>query len=666
SGITNSDWFVTNGGDGFRTQVDPEDPNTIYSESQYGGLIRFDRRTGERMGIQPEVGRNEDPLRWNWDSPFIISPHSRTRLYFASNKLFRSDNRGDGWRTVSGELSRAIDRNRLPVMGKIWGVDAVAKNASTSFYGNATALAESPKKEGLIYVGSDDGLIQITENGGENWRKTEKFPGVPDMTYVTRILASNHDANTVYASFDNHKNADFAPYILKSTDAGKTWASIKSNLPANGPVLAIAEDHVNPNLLFAGTEFGLFFSINGGQKWVQLKGGLPTIAVRDLAIQKRENDLVIGTFGRSIYILDNYTPLRLLKPEMLSQEAVIFPVKDAQTYIQAQPLGGRGKSFQGEAFYTAENPPFGATFTYYLKDAIKTRKQSRQESEKEAEKKGIAPALPSGDDLRLEDEEEAPVLVLTVTDSAGRVVRRLTAPPVAGVQRATWDLRYPASVLVPPRAAGGDDDPFSDGPSGPLVVPGNYSISLAKRVGGVLTPLGQPQGFSVVALGTESLSAQDRAALLEFQQKVARLQRAVIGATETVNWTRTRLVAIKRAILETPSATTQMSDEAAAIEKKLNDIRRALSGDNTLRARNENTPPSISQRVFGIVGDQSMSTARPTETQAAQYNFAAQEFEGVLSRLRTLVESDLTRLEKALEAAGAPYTPGRIPDWKDN
>jgi len=532
SGITNSDWFVTNGGDGFRTQVDPEDPNTIYSESQYGGLIRFDRRTGERMGIQPEVGRNEDPLRWNWDSPFIISPHSRTRLYFAANKLFRSDNRGDSWRAISGELSRAIDRNKLPVMGKIWGTDAVAKHSSTSFFGNATALAESPKKEGLIYVGSDDGLIQMTENGGESWRKIEKFTGVPDMTYVSRILASNHDANTVYAAFDNHKNADFAPYLLKSTDAGKSWASIKGNLPANGPVLAIAEDHVNPSLLFAGTEFGLFFSVDGGQKWVQLKGGLPTIAVRDLAIQKRENDLAVGTFGRGIYILDNYTPLRTLKPEMLAQEAVTFPVKDALTYIQAQPLGGRGKSFQGEAFYTAENPPYGATFTFYMKEAIKTRKQRRQESEKEAERKGIAPVLPSADELRLEEEEEAPGLVLTVIDSAGRVVRRLTAPASAGLQRITWDLRYPASVLAAPRPPGGDDDIFSDMPSGPLVVPGNYSFSLAKRVGGVLTPLGQPQGFSVVTLGAESMSAEDRAALLEFQQRVARLQRALMGATE--------------------------------------------------------------------------------------------------------------------------------------
>ncbi len=259
-------------------------------------------------------------------------------------------------------------------MGKIWGPDAVAKHTSTDPFGNSSALAESPKKEGLIYVGTDDGLIQITEDDGRNWRKIETFPGVPDMTYVSRIIASQHDADTVYAAFENHKRSDFAPYLLKSTDRGKSWSSIRGNLPANGPVLAIAEDHVNSNLIFIGTEFGLYFTIDGGQKWIQLKGGMPVISVRDLAIQRRENDLVVGTFGRSIYILDDYTPLRMLKPEMLTQEATLFPVKDAMMYIQSQPLGGRGKSFQGEAFFTADNPPFGATFTYYLKGVAKDEK----------------------------------------------------------------------------------------------------------------------------------------------------------------------------------------------------------------------------------------------------------------------------------------------------
>ena len=322
-------------------------------------------------------------------------------------------------------------------MGRVWSIDAVAKNASTAFFGNGSALAESQKKEGLIYVGTDDGLIQVTEDSGKTWRKVDKLAGIPELGYVTRIVTSNHDANTAYASFDNHQNADFKPYLLKTTDAGRTWTSISNNLPANGPVFAIAEDHVNPNLLFVGTEFGLFFSIDAGQKWIQLKGGLPTIAVRDLNIQKRENDLVVATFGRGVYILDNYTPLRTIKADSIKQESILFPVKDALMYIQSQPLGGRGKSFQGETFFTADNPPFGATFTWYLKDPLKTRKEKRQEAEKEADRKKEAVGWPSQTDLRAEDEEEDPAIVVTITDSSDRVVRRLSGPMAAGIQRLT-------------------------------------------------------------------------------------------------------------------------------------------------------------------------------------------------------------------------------------
>lgn len=665
SGITNADWFVTQGGDGFRTQVDPTDPNIVYAESQYGGLARFDRRTGERMGIQPQVGRAEDPLRWNWDSPLIISPHKHTRLYFAANKLFKSEDRGDSWTVVSGEVSRMIDRDKLPVMGRVWGPDAVAKNASTSFYGNATALAESPVKEGLIYLGTDDGLIHVTEDGGRNWRKLDTFAGVPDQTYVSRILASSHDANTVYASFENHLNADFKPYLLKSADAGRTWTSIKGDLPANGGVWAVAEDHVNPALLFVGTEYGLYFSVNGGGKWVPLKGNFPVIAVRDLVIQRRENDLVVGTFGRGIYILDNYTPLRVLKPEMLQQESVLFPVKDAMMYIVSQPLGGRGKGFQGEAFYTADNPPFGATFTYYLKDSLKNLKTRRQDAERAAERSRTPLAYPSGDALRAEEEEEAPAVIVTVSDSAGRVVRRLVGSNAPGLQRVNWDLRYPSPTLaaqLPPEIT---DDFFFDPPSGALVMPGTYRVSLAKRVGGMMTQLAAPQEFTVYVEGQERMAGPDRSALVAFQQKVGRLQRAVSGALETTNSLKTRLGLIRRALLETPSAGDALLDEWARLDKRTNALLIALRGDNVLRGRNYNTPPSISERIGGIVGDQRMSTARPTQTQMNQYEVAGRDFEAALASLRSLMEVDLKRLEKAMEEAGAPHTPGRIPEWKD-
>jgi photosystem II stability/assembly factor-like uncharacterized protein len=668
SGIANSDWFVTQGGDGFRSVVDPEDPNIVYAESQHGGLVRFDRRTGERMGIQPQEGKGEPSLRWNWDSPILISPHSHSRLYFAANKLFRSDDRGNTWRAVSAELSRELDRNKLPVMGKVWGPDAVAKNASTSFYGNATALSESPKKEGLIYVGTDDGLLHVTENGGASWRKLDKFPNVPDNTFVSRLLASQHDANTVFLAFDNHKNSDFAPYLLKSADAGKTWTSIKGDLPANGPVYAIAEDHVNPDLLFVGTEFGLFFTTNGGQKWNRLRGNFPTIAVKDLAIQKQTNDLAVATFGRGFYILDDYTPLRVLKPDTLAQESFLFPVRDALLYIQAAPLGGRGKGFQGETFFTAENPPFGATFTYSLKDPLKTKKQRRQDAEREAARKGEASRYPTPEELRAEEEEEPPAIVVTVTDASGRVVRRLNGPTTAGIHRVAWDLREPAPNLPPERraeAAGAEEDIFFEPPGGPLVMPGAYKVSIAKRVDAILTPLPGEQSFNVVVEGQAAMNPADRATLHDFQQKVARLQRAVNGALESSNSLKTRLGLIKRAIQETPALDVKIRDQANAIDQRVNEILRALRGDVALRQRNENVPPSISERVNGIVGDQRMSTSPPTDTQVKQYSIAAEEFARELAKLRALVETDLGALEKALEAAGAPWTPGRLPDWKD-
>lgn len=663
SGIVNADWFVTQGGDGFRTQVDPEDPNTIYAELQGGNIVRDDKRTGERMGIQPQVGRNEDPLRWNWDSPFIISPHSHTRLYFAADKLFRSDDRGDTWRSVSGQLSRGLDRDKLPVMGKVWSMDAVAKNQSTAFYGNASALAESPKKDGLIYVGTDDGLLQITEDGGKNWRKVEKIGDVPELAYVSRIVTSNHDTNTVYVAFENHQNADFKPYLFKSTDAGRTWTSIKSNLPPNWPVWSIAEDHVNPKLLFVGTEFGLFFTVDGGQKWIQMRGGLPTIQMRDLVIQRRENDLVVGTFGRGIYILDNYTPLRSVTPEMLKNDA-LFPVKDALMYIQAQPLGGRGKSFQGESFFTAENPAFGATFTYYLKEELKTKKTRRQEAERAAARSGAVIPLPNAAALSAEEEEEPPAVIFTITDSTGKVVRRFTGPTGAGIQRVSWDLRYPASSLPPPPNPDGED-PFNEGPAGPLVMPGTYKVSVAKRVNGVTTPFGQSQEFQVIVDGQDKMNPADRIALVEFQTKVARLQRALQGATQAANSLTPRFAAIRRALIDTPSAPEKLLDEAVALERRKNEILRALSGDQALRARNMNLPPSINERVGEIVGGQRMSTSRPTQTQIDQYAAAAAEFEGTLNQLRQLIEVDLAKLEKQMEAAGAPWTPGRIPEWKD-
>ena len=662
SGITNADWFVTVGGDGFTPAVDPTNPDIVYSQSQHGNLVRFDKKTGEKIDIQPHPAPGEPALRYNWDSPLLVSPHSPTRLYFAAQRLFRSDDRGDSWRPVSPDLTAQIDRNKLKVMGRVQSVDAVAKSASTSFYGNIVSLAESPKQEGLLYVGTDDGLVQVSDDGGTAWRRVDRFPGVPPQAYVSDLEASPHDAGTVYAAFDHHKMGDFKPYLLKSADRGRTWVGIAGDLPARGTVYTVAEDPEKPNLLFAGTEFGVFFSADGGKKWVQLKGGIPTIAVRDLAIQKREGDLVLATFGRGFYVLDDLTPLRRATPEGLAQEAALAPVKDAWMFIPSQPLGLDGQAFMGDAFYTASNPPFGAVFTYYLKDEVLSRRKKRQETEKKVREAGGEVAYPTWDELRAEDRDEDPEMVLTVTDEAGRVVRRLSGPVTTGFHRLAWDLRYPPANptdLKPPVT----DNPFADRPLGPLSMPGSYRVSLARRVNGKLETLGEPQPFHAVTLGAASLPAPDRAALLEFQRRTGRLQGAVLGAVESADEAQKRIDHLKKAFVDTPGADPALGDEARSLEARLKDLRLALDGDPTVQKRNEPVPPSVVDRVQSVVNGHWNATSAPTATHRTSYAAAAGAFGPVLEKLKALVETDLRLLEDKAEKAGAPWTPGRVPRW---
>ena len=663
NGITNADWFVTTGGDGFFSRIDPEDTAIVYSESQHGGLVRFDRRSGEEVDIKPREGKDDPPLRWNWDSPLIISPHSHTRLYFAANELFRSDDRGNTWKAISGDLSRGIDRNTLPLMGKVWPADAVAKSASTSFYGNATALCESPLVEGLLYVGTDDGLVHISEDGGATWRKVDAFPGVPERTFVSHLEASQHAKDIVFASFDNHKNADFKPYLLKSSDRGRTWASVAGDLPPGEVVYAVIEDTKEPGLLFAGCEYGAYFTLDGGAHWIKLKGGMPTIEVRDLAMQKREGDLVLATFGRGFYVLDDVAPLRELTRSALEKGALLLPVKDAPAYVEKSLLGGKGKSFQGDTFFTAENPPFGAVFTYYLKNDFKTKKERRHEAEKEAYKKDTVPPYPTAEQLREEAIEEKPAVILMVSDPDGSVIRRIVGETGKGLHRVAWDLRFPASVPANPEAEKAEKEPWDAPDQGPMAVPGTYRVTLTARVDGVTTELAGPQSFNVVPLGLATLKAQDQKVVLAFEQKTARLQRAVLGAVEVAKETRTRLEKIKVALRDTPAARPELLDQADAIRSRLRAIDVALSGDREMAKRNEPTRPGIVERVQNVVTSQWATTQAPTTTMRDAYMIAADEFTPVLASLRALVEGDLKRLEDALEKAGGPWTPGRVPIW---
>ncbi len=659
SGISSEDWFITVGGDGYETVVDPSDPNIVYSQWQYGGLVRYDRASGEAVDVQPQEEPGEAAHRWNWDSPLILSPHSHTRLYFACQRVFRSDDRGDSWTAISGDLSRQLDRDRLPVMGRIWGMDAVSKNQSTSDYGNIVSLAESPLVEGLLYVGTDDGLIQITEDGGATWRTVDRMPGVPERTYVSRLEPSYHDADTVYAAFDNHKMGDFAPYVSVSRDRGRTWSSIRGDLPDREIVYALVQDHVEPKLLFAGTEFGLYVTVDEGAHWVRLKGGLPTIQVRDLDVQRRDNDLALGTFGRGYYLLDDYAPLRQVSEEALAAEAILFPSRDALLYIEKRSRQGD----RGDGFFTAPNPPFGATFTYYLKDGLKTLQERRTEAEKEAREADREPPLPSMAELRAEDEEVEPEIVLNVRDADGEVVRRITGPRTKGIHRVSWDLRYPAET---PTDLEEEKDlaPWEEPDRGSFSGPGDYTVTLEQRVAGVLTALAGPEAFQVVPLGIASLPAPDRDAAMAFQAEVRSLRRAVAGAREAADEYEDRIAHIRKALLDTPSADPALMAEVERLATELDDILVALRGDPTKDARNVFQPPSVRDRVERIAGDQWYTTAAPTQTHRDSYRWAGEAFEVELGRLRTLSDN-LRALEGRLEAADGPWTPGReLPDWR--
>ena len=658
-GITNADWFVTVGGDGFKTQVDPENPDLVYSQSQYGGLVRYDRKTGEILDIQPQPAPGEEPYRFNWDSPLIVSPHDPARLYFACQKILRSDDRGLSWRPVSGDLTRHIDRRTLPMMGKVWSVDAVARNDSTSFYGNVVALAESPLAEGTLYAGTDDGLVQVTEDGGATWRRIERFPGVPELSAVSDLEASRHDPAVVYAAFDNHKKGDFRPYLLRSADKGRTWTSVAGDLPERGTVYTVAEDHRLPGLLFAGTEFGLFFTRDGGQHWIPLKGGLPTIAVRDLEIQRREDDLVVATFGRGIYILDDYSPLREASPEVLAEAGHLYPVKTARLYVPSSPLGLPEKANQGDAFYTAENPPFGAVFTYSLKEELRSLKKKRQEEEKRLASAGKPVPFPSWEALREEDREEPPAVLLVVTDGEGRPVRTLEGPVTEGFHRVAWDLRLPPAD-PPSLEEARDDNPWEPKPMGPLAAPGTYRVQLFSRLRGQTAPLSPPRTFEVEPLWAAGLPEEEARDVRDFARRTQRLQRAVLGSRAYLAEADRRVQLLLKAVDLTPSAPPEAAAEARRLRARLLELKVRLAGDETVRRRNEPDSPSIVERVQQVVYGTWGTTQRPGGSHRASVEAAAAAFDGFLRDLKAWA-ADLSAFEARMESLGAPWTPGRVP-----
>jgi photosystem II stability/assembly factor-like uncharacterized protein len=658
-GIRTSDWFVTMFGDGHQSAVDPNNPDIVYAQWQQGNLTRYDRRTGERVYIKPQAREGEAPDRYNWDSPILISPHDSKTLYFGTQRVWKSDNYGDSWTPISGDLTRNENRVRQPIMGRTWSYDAPRDLWAMSQFNTITSLSESPLVEGLVYAGTDDGLIQISEDDGANWRTVNKLPGVPNRFFVNDIKADLHDPDTVYVVVDDHKNGDFAPYILKSENRGRSWNSISGNLPERHVLWRVVQDHVKPGLMFVGSEFGVFFTVNGGGTWTKLKGGAPNIAFRDLVIQTRENDLVGATFGRSFYVLDDYTPLREVSDNMLKNGSVLFPVRKADWYVPRSPMGCDGtpgcKASQGDSYWTAPNPLFGATFTYYLAEEIQSSKDARREVEKEKEKNNEDVVAIGWDTVIAESREDAPAIVFTIKNSNGMIVDQVVAPATAGFNRVAWDLRYPS---VEPWAPVAEGEEAHEG-TGVLVVPGRYSVTMHKRINGSMTDFGQVREFDVVSIRPDPvIDGVTQEQRVVFESQVDELIRAASGTSEAVTAMIGELDAVK-ATLGRSMTDGSLYEVAHSLQQQLRDAQEVLT-DNELRDFYNDLPiMSVQARLWHARFDPSSSAQGPNSAQQESYRIARKLYDDTVADLTRLVETEYAGLKEAMDTARIPWTPGR-------
>ena len=610
-GIVNDDWYVTVGGDGFYAQVDPTDPTIVYSESQYGGLVRFDTRTGERKRIQPQPPAGEH-YRWNWSAPLLISPHDPATIYFAANKVFRSRNRGDDWEVVSDDLTRQLDRDELPLMGRKWPRNAVSRHAGVSEYGNITTLDESPLQAGLLAAGTDDGLIQISEDAGATWRRIDRLDGVPERTRVSRLAWSRHAPGRLYVAFDAHKDNDFRPYVYVTEDRGNSWRTITSNLPEFGSTRVLREHPRNPDLLAVGTEFGVFVSIDRGEQWVPLQNNLPTVAVHDIVFHPQANDLVIGTHGRGIWILDDIAILEEMA-EALAAPVYLASVRPA---LQFNPFD-RGRGSQGARYYRAANPPRGAILTYLV--------------------------AATGEDDRATPR-------LEILDPTGRRVRKLQAPSGPGVQRVVWDLRH--EPPFEPEGAQRGGGLFGGAPRGPFVLPGSYTVRLRMGDAAVERTV-EVNADPLTALADDALHARHDA-LVRLSDLLARAHAARTAAAEFQQ----RLQAAERALARADLPDETLSERARDLLRRVREAITQLEGPRGFPPE-PGVPAGIQSSARRLAANIDGYTAAPSASDMEAIAALEERLGAVVGQLDELLERELPAFGHALDEAGVPWSPGR-------
>ncbi len=647
-GIANRHWYKTLGADGHQSATDPEYNNIIYAETQQGGLHRVDLTTGEQVYIQPQPGPGDPHERFNWDAPIVVSPHNPARLYFASYRVWKSENRGDSWTPISGDLTRNEERLELPIMGRQQSWDNAWDVGAMSNYNTITSLSESPVQEGLLYAGTDDGYIAVSSDGGGSW---DRIPvtrlGLPARSFVNDIKADLHDANTVYVALDNHKEGDFNPYLFKSTDRGQSWTSIAADLPERTLVWRLVQDHVNPSLLFAATEFGVYTSLDGGSNWQKLPG-TPNMGFRDLAIQKRENDLVAASFGRGFFVLDDYSALREMTPENLSARGKLFAPRPAKWYVPRSELGNTGADF-----YLAENPEFGAVFTYHLADEFTTAKEARQKAEKTANEKKADIPFPGYAALDEENSEQPARVWLTIRDSQGNVIRHIQHKASQGTHRIAWDLRHASTGAIDP-----ERDSRGWFSRGPLATPGNYTASLSLEKEGEVTVLDEGVSFEVKPIREGVLGGMDYDNYNTYRRDLAEVQRRMEVLRDRFEQAETSLKGFEKALEQTPASPAGLAGEVQELREAIRELQLKTEGSPARDEIGERNPPSVQN--FFVTAYRGMNTTYGPTAMHRQSLDTARDMLGELEpQVNRIADQMVPALERKLEAAGAPYIKGR-------
>ncbi|MDC8831073.1 VPS10 domain-containing protein [Alteromonas gilva] len=650
-GIKNKDWFLALGGDGHQPATEPGNPDIVYAQSQQGNLARHDVNTRESLSIQPQPRPGEPAERYNWDAPINVSAHDPKRIYFASQRVWRSDDRGNSWTPLSGDLTKNGNRMHMPMMGRTWSVEAGWDIYAMSEFHTIANFAESPVDENILWVGTDDGLIQVTTNGGKTWKKIDlkDIKGIPSTAYVNDIRADLFDPNTVYVALDNHKYGDYKPYLIKTTDLGKKWTSLAQTLPDKHLVWRIVQDHENENLLFIGTEFGIFFTVDGGKQWVELNGGMPTISTRDVKIQRRENDLVAGTFGRGIYILDDYGPLRALTPESLKEDAMLFaPSRPVKWYREDT----NHSDSDGNDRFVAENPPYGATLTYYLKDSLLTAREKRQQAEKAMVEKENYPKYPSWTDIEKENQEAEPAVYVEIKDTNGNVVNRVTGDVTKGLHRITWDMTYAKASAV----TGGKTSRWHPLGKGLVAPTGTYTATLFKRVGSNITALAAPVEFELQAIYNNSIEGPSDEQILRFGKQLVAAEKRLSAVTAVLKALPDTMALIRSAIDQTPGNLEALEKSYAEITAEINRLKQEVYGLES-RDRMGKKPANINSRLrFAMSANR--SSYGPTQQHIEQFGFATEGLEEVSTGIAALQQDAIPTLQSAIMKAGGPWTPG--------